>query len=208
MLTIIDYGMGNLRSVQKSIEKLGYTAHVSSSPKDIEKATALILPGVGAFGAAMKNLKDYDLISVIKEKVSQGTPFLGICLGLQVLFDRGDEAPDTAGLGLIKGTVPLFSFGDTATERLPIPHMGWNQVEQKKSGVLFKGIPDNAFFYFVHSYYARPDDTSIISGQSSYGIPFTAAIEHGTMFATQFHPEKSSPWGLVILKNFIQYTKK
>lgn len=209
MLTIIDYGMGNLRSVQKSLERMGATTLVSSRPEDIAKATALILPGVGSFGAAMTNLKKYGLDTVIKDKVAHGIPFLGICLGLQVLFEKGEESPDIPGLGILKGTVPHFhSTKGFPKKELTIPHMGWNQVVYNKDSRLFQDIPNSSFFYFVHSYQVAPKDKDVIIGHCDYGGPVVAAIEKDNVFATQFHPEKSSPWGMIVLKNFMALLNK
>lgn len=208
MITVIDYGMGNLRSVQKSFEKIGVAAKLTNDKKVIQKAKAIVLPGVGAFGAAMKNLQKFDLIDVLKEKLAQGTPFLGICLGLQVLFEKSEEAPKLKGLGIFKGSVKHFySLKGFPKDKLTIPHMGWNQVQRKNRSSIFKDIPEDAYFYFVHSYYVDPEEKDIIIGTSNYGKDLVVAIEKGNITATQFHPEKSSPWGVKVLENFVQTIK-
>jgi imidazole glycerol-phosphate synthase subunit HisH len=209
MITIIDYGMGNLRSVQKSFEKIGVAAKISQDLTEIKEASALVLPGVGSFGAAITNLTKLKLIQLIIEKVRAGTPLLGICLGYQVLFEKSEEAPGLKGLALLKGEVKLFSFTKEQSQtRKPIPHMGWNQVKYNNDSLLFKDLPQNNHFYFVHSYYVAPADQSIIAGLCSYGFDFAAAIEHKNIYATQFHPEKSSPYGLKILENFARICSK
>jgi len=202
-IAIIDYGMGNLRSVEKSCAKLGMSVELTNKKAHIAQAEALILPGVGAFGAAMANLKKLDLIEPLKEKLLADTPFLGICLGLQVLFEKSEESPGIEGLGVLKGEVKHFySQKGFPREELTIPHMGWNQVKREKELRLFAGIPPAAYFYFVHSYIVKPLEKNIGIGTSDYGQDFIAALEKGNIFATQFHPEKSSPWGLKILENF------
>ncbi len=209
-VTIIDYGMGNLRSVSKALESLGASARVSSDPKDIAAADKLILPGVGAFPAAMQELSARGLIEPIKHAVASGTPYLGICLGLQLLFESSEEGAGANGLAILKGRVPRFALNGQA--HLKIPHMGWNQVllrqatsdKRQDQCPLLNGIPEGSFFYFVHSYYADPVDRSIIALESDYGIRFTAMVWHKNLYATQFHPEKSQAVGLQLLKNFIE----
>jgi len=200
MIAIVDYGMGNLRSVSKAFQSQQFPAIVTRNPDDIAGASGLVLPGVGAFGDCVQNLGEYGLIDPIKEFIDSGRPFLGICLGLQVLFDESEEAPGVKGLGLIKGRV--VKFPDFKKEGLKVPHMGWNQVTIKKDIPILKGVPQNSWFYFVHSYYASPEDDSVSVVKTDYGLEFTAAVAKDNIFASQFHPEKSSTLGLKILQNF------
>lgn len=196
MIAIIDYGMGNLHSVAKAFEKVGADARVSRDPKDVKKADALVLPGVGAFGDAMENLRKRGLAGVIREEVGAGKPFLGICLGLDLLFEESDEHGINEGLGLIPGRVELLPTD------LKVPHIGWNSVAMRKQSRLLKGIPDGSYFYFVHSYAVVPHEESDILCTTGYGCKFTSAVERDNMTAVQFHPEKSSSLGLAILRNF------
>ncbi len=207
MIVVIDYGMGNLRSVSKALESLGASVCVSSEPREVERATKLVLPGVGAFPSAMRELKARRLIEPIKTSLARGTPYLGICLGLQLLFERGEEGGGADGLGVLAGTVKRFS----PSPSLKIPHMGWNQVSKRQeigdgkqgSCPLLKEIPDESFVYFVHSYYAEPTDRAVIALEADYGGRFAAMVWHDNLYATQFHPEKSQAVGLQLLKNFI-----
>lgn len=203
MICVIDYGMGNLRSVSKAIEALGGRVQVSSNPKTISHASKLILPGVGEFGTAMKELKSRRIEEPIQEAVRRGKPFLGICLGLQLLFEESDESPNTKGLSIIPGKVKKFKL--SKTKNLKIPQMGWNQVDFAKSSPITKGIQNHSFFYFVHSYYALPQKKDVVLGTTEYGEDFPSIIGRDSIFALQFHPEKSQSAGLKILKNFIQY---
>jgi len=188
LIAVIDYGMGNLRSVQKALEKAGYTALVTNNPKHILNARSIVLPGVGAFKDCIHNLKRFNL---------------GICLGLQILFTLSEEFGETSGLNLVKGKVVRFSNKDTSTAtRLKIPHMGWNSIAIRKDLPLFSGIEDGSFFYFVHSYYVIPDDEGVVATTTDYGIEFTSGIQQENIFACQFHPEKSQQIGLRLLKNF------
>ena len=200
MIAIVDYGMGNLRSVSKAFDLQGYDAGVTRDPAVISSASGLVLPGVGAFGDCVRNLDEYGLTAPIKEFIDSGRPFLGICLGLQVLFEESEESPGPEGFGVFKGKV--VRFPDFKEERLKVPHMGWNQVNIRKEAPVLEGVPDNSWFYFVHSYYPAPEDSSIVSVTSDYGLEFTAAVNKGNVFASQFHPEKSSDLGLKILRNF------
>ncbi len=200
MIVIVDYGMGNLRSVGKAFLSQGIDASVTRDPGEIARADGLVLPGVGAFGDCMKNLAGYGLTDPIKEHVDSGKPFLGICLGLQVLFEGSDESPEVPGLGILEGRVVRFSPSEE--ERLKVPHMGWNRVSIKKETPVLAGIPDGSWFYFVHSYYPDPKDPGVIAVTSNYGVEFTAAVARDNLFACQFHPEKSSADGLRILRNF------
>lgn len=200
MIIIVDYGMGNLRSVSKALESLGASVRVSSDPNDVARAQKLILPGVGAFPAAMRELSSRALVEPIKAAIGTGVPYLGICLGLQLLFESSDEGARVAGLGVLKGRVTRLA----ATPPLKIPHMGWNQVTTRQETCpLLKGIPEKSFFYFVHSYAAKPADRSIITLEAEYGEPVTAMVWQRNLFATQFHPEKSQAIGLKLLQNFI-----
>jgi len=197
MITIIDYGAGNLRSVEKAIQFLGYDAQVTDDLKIIEQAEKLILPGVGNFGESMEKLKSHGLDSLLKEIVEKQTPLLGICLGLQMLFDYSEES-DTVGLGILKGDiVKIPNMG------LKIPQIGWNSLDIK-GGKLFGGVDDKSYVYFVHSYYLNSKDKNIVSATVDYGATLDVAIESGNIYATQFHPEKSGKIGLSILKNFAE----
>lgn len=196
MITIVDYGMGNLRSVEKALEKVGAEVTVSRDPDDVRRAERIVLPGVGAFGDAMHNLEKRGLVEVIKAEVAAGKPFLGICLGLDLLFEESDEHGVHAGLGMLPGRVELLP-----TE-LKIPQIGWNQVAIRKESKLLEGIPDGSSFYFVHSYAVVPELESDILCTTEYGCTFVSAVERGNIAAFQFHPEKSSSLGLKILENF------
>ncbi|MBW2221840.1 MAG: imidazole glycerol phosphate synthase subunit HisH [Deltaproteobacteria bacterium] len=203
MIAVVDYGMGNLRSVQKALEKVGYTALVTNNPKQILNARSIVLPGVGAFKDCIYNLKRLNLVEPILNSIKIGKPFLGICLGLQILFTISEEFGETSGLNLIKGKVVRFSSKNTSTTtRLKIPHMGWNSITIRKDLPLFSGIEDGSFFYFVHSYYVIPDDERVVATTTDYGIEFTSGIQQENIFACQFHPEKSQQIGLRLLKNF------
>lgn len=196
MIIIIDYGMGNLRSVQKGFEKVGFEARISSDPNEVRKADKVVLPGVGAFGDAMHNLREAGMIEVVDEAVKAGKPFLGICLGLQLMFETSEEFGLHKGLGIMPGHVKLFPPG------LKIPHIGWNQIEIQKEDPILKDIPDGSSFYFVHSYYIEPSDPADSTTLTEYGIRFTSIASKDNVFGIQFHPEKSSATGLRILKNF------
>ncbi len=196
MIAIIDYGMGNLRSVQKAIEKVGGKACITQSPKEIESAEKIILPGVGAIRPAIKRLKDLDLVKPIQNAIDSQKPFLGICLGLQLLFEESDEGGIVKGLGILPGKVERFS-------KLKVPQMGWNQIKIKqKKCPLFKGIADLSYVYFCHSYYVKPKSTATVATQTNYGINYASSIWKDNVFGVQFHPEKSQTIGLKILKNF------
>jgi glutamine amidotransferase len=198
MITILNCGINNLRSVQKAFEHLGYETLVTRSPEDVEKAEKLVLPGVGAFGAAMKALQEAQLVEPILEHIASGKPFLGVCLALQLLFDWSEELGLNAGLGVLSGKVVKFP----EAPGLKIPHMGWSALHFPRESRLFQGIENGASVYFVHSYHAVPDDESIVAATSTHGIEFAAAVERDNVMATQFHPEKSSIVGLKILDNF------
>ena len=196
-IAIIDYGMGNLHSAAKALEKVGAQVKVTSDPELVRQADKVILPGVGAFGDCMKNLNERELAPVIHEVIAAGKPFLGICVGLQLLFEGSEEDPGVAGLEIFKGMVRKI-----AAPGLKIPHMGWNNLEYRTSSSLFQGLPPAAYVYFVHSFHAVPTDESCITAVTDYGGQVTAAVGRGLVQAVQFHPEKSSAVGLKILANF------
>jgi glutamine amidotransferase len=211
MIAIIDYGMGNLRSVEKGFRKVGVEVKVTNKPEDVEQADAVVLPGVGAFRDCMKELNNLDLVGAVVDSVKKGKPYLGICLGLQVLFSESDEFGTCRGMDIIKGKVVKFEFGvksqesdekESQLETLKIPQMGWNQLNIKSNSPLFKGIPDKSYFYFVHSYYVVPDDESVTATTTDYGVEFTSSVCTDNIYAVQFHPEKSQGLGLTLLKNF------
>jgi glutamine amidotransferase len=206
MIAIIDYGMGNLRSVQKAVEKLGFTSEVTRSGAKIADADGVILPGVGAFKDCMENLDHYKLIQPVLKTISSGKPFLGICLGLQLLFTESREFGHFPGLDVIKGSVVPFSHRlvdpDDEKSFLKIPHMGWNVIHKNGLPPLLENIADESYFYFVHSYYVVPEDPAVIATTTDYGIDFVSSIYRDNIFATQFHPEKSQLQGLEILKAF------
>jgi len=198
MIAIIDYDMGNLRSVAKAFERVGADVSVTRDPKAILDASHVVLPGVGAFKDCMRNLDDYGLIDPIMKSIKSGKPFLGICLGLQLLFDESMEFGLHRGLGVVKGRVVRFAEGTG----LKVPHMGWNEARKRKDSPLLSGIEDNTYFYFVHSYYAVPEDRSVDLTTTGYGMDFTSSIMKDNIMACQFHPEKSQKAGLKVLHNF------
>ena len=199
MIAIIDYDAGNLKSVEKALEHIGEEAIITRDKKVLLSADHVILPGVGAFEDAMGKLHKYDLVDTIKEIVAKKTPFLGICLGLQLMFERSDESEnDVEGLGLLPGEILKISPKDD----LKIPHMGWNSIEIKPGAKLFQGIEQNAYVYFVHSYYLKASNEEDVAATTEYCTKIHASVEHGNIFACQFHPEKSGEVGLQILKNF------
>jgi len=197
MIAIIDYGMGNIRSVEKGFQKAGADVKVTQDPRDINNADGVVLPGVGAFRDCMKGLEDLNLSNAVIETIKKGKPFLGICVGLQILFSESEEFGNSRGLDIFKGRVVRFQSKD-----LKIPQMGWNQLNIINSNALFKGIPDKSYFYFVHSYYVVPEDKGIISTTTDYGIEFTSSVCRDNVYAVQFHPEKSQTLGLKVLENF------
>ena len=199
MLAIIDYGAGNLRSVQKACELMGADAQITSDAEKILSADRVILPGVGAFGDCMSSIRRHNLEECIHTVIENGTPFLGICLGLQLLFEKSEETPNVSGLGVFGGEIVKIPDNPD----LKIPHMGWNSLSFPKASPLFDGIDENSFVYFVHSYYMQPTDKSIISATCDYSGTLPVALSQGNVHATQFHPEKSGEVGLKMLKNFI-----
>ena len=200
MIAIIDYDAGNIKSVEKALQKLGAEVVITKEPEKILQADKVILPGVGAFGDAMANLKKFGLDKVIYQVVEKGTPFLGICLGLQLLFERSDETPGVEGLGILRGEI--LRIPDK--EDLKIPHMGWNSLHLQNQGRLFKGLSEQSYVYFVHSYYLKAEEEEIVKATTDYSVNIHASVEKDNVFACQFHPEKSSDVGLQILKNFVE----
>ena len=210
MIAIIDYGMGNLRSVQKAFETVGHRAVVTRDPRAIADASHVVLPGVGAFADCMANLEQYGLVESIRKTIASGKPFLGICLGLQLLFTESEEFGLHKGLGLLQGRVKKFPFGGNGSApkgsgnggRLKVPHMGWNGVAIERAAPPLKGIASGEHLYFVHSYYVEPQDKSVVATMTDYGLPFVSSVWRENIFACQFHPEKSQAAGLRIVKNF------
>jgi len=199
-IVIVDYGMGNLRNVQKGFEKIGFEARLTRNKSEIGRASAIVLPGVGAFKDCMENLEKYGLVDILLRSVEKGKPYLGICLGLQVLFSESEEFGSHKGLDLIKGKVVRF----VPDPEHKVPHMGWNTIEKAKEVPMLQGTESGDFFYFVHSYYVIPDKTEWISSFTTYGKPFVSSIWKENLFATQFHPEKSQQKGMRILENFVK----
>lgn len=204
MIAIIDYDAGNIKSVEKAMISLGEEIVITRDARTILSADGVILPGVGAFGDAMEKLHAYGLVEVIRKCVDKGTPFLGICLGLQLLFESSEESPGVEGLHILDGKI--LRIPDA--QGLKIPHIGWNDLCFPNEGRLFKGLPENSYVYFVHSYYLEAADPNIVTATTEYGTHIHASVEKDNVFACQFHPEKSSEAGMQILKNFIEITKK
>ena len=204
MIAIIDYDAGNIKSVEKAINYLGSECTITRNPDVILNADGVILPGVGSFGDAMGKLENYGLIPVINQVAEKGIPFIGICLGLQLLFDESEESPGVKGLSLLKGKIKRFP----SDMGLKVPQIGWNSLEYDNPGKLFEGISEGSYVYFVHSYYLEAEDKSIVKASSEYGVKFHASVESGNIFACQFHPEKSSDVGLKILSNFLKICEK
>ena len=204
MIGIIDYDAGNIKSVEKALAYLGEETVVSRDPEVLTKADKVILPGVGSFGEAMENLHKYGLVPVIKDMIKEGTPFLGICLGLQLLFESSEETPGVEGLGILKGRILRIP----PSPGLKIPHMGWNSLHLQNNGRLFKDIPEDTHVYFVHSYYLQAEEPEIVKAVTDYSTMIHASVEKNNVFACQFHPEKSSRYGLKILKNFATLEKE
>lgn len=198
MIAIIDYDAGNIKSVEKAFAYLGEETAVTRDPRLLAKADGLVLPGVGSFGDAMGNLQKYGLVSVIREMAELGKPFLGICLGLQLLFESSEESPGVEGLGILKGKILRIP----PSPGLKIPHMGWNSLHLQNNGRLFQGIPEDTYVYFVHSYYLQAEEPEIVKAVTDYSTEIHASVEKKNLFACQFHPEKSGKYGLRILKNF------
>lgn len=201
MIAIVDYDMGNLKSVQKAFEAVGHRAAVTRDPKVITDASHVVLPGVGAFGDCMRNLERYGLVEPVTKAIAAGKPFLGICLGFQLLFTESEEFGMHRGLGVIPGKVVRFSSNGSSAH-LKVPHMGWNSIAIGNRPPVLEGVPDGAFMYFVHSYYVVPDDRAVVCTMTDYGTSFASSIARDNIFACQFHPEKSQQEGLRIIRNF------
>jgi glutamine amidotransferase len=195
-VAIIDYGVGNLRSVEKAFAATDCAAIVSSDEKDLRAAEKLVLPGVGAFGACMRALRERGFDQLVRERVEEGTPLLGVCVGMQLLFEESDEFGATPGLGLLRGRVRRFS------DELVVPHVGWNRIQQRQSHALFADVTNGSFFYFVHSYYCEPGDKSVVTGETEYGLKYASVVAKDNLCGVQFHPEKSQDAGLRLLRNF------
>ena len=200
MIGIIDYDAGNIRSVEKALSYLGEKTVVSRNPETLKNADKVILPGVGSFGQAMENLHRYELVPVIQDMIKEGKPFLGICLGLQLLFESSEESPGVEGLGILKGKILKIP----PSPGLKIPHMGWNSLQLQNNGRLYRNIPQDTYVYFVHSYYLQAQEPEIVKAVTGYGTEIHASVEKDNVFACQFHPEKSGKYGLEILKNFAE----
>lgn len=201
-LVVIDYGAGNLRSVAKALISLGYEPSVTSDPRDVERAPAVILPGVGAAGQIMGSLRRLGMDEAVTDFIASGRPFLGVCMGMQVLFDWSDEDGGQECLGVLPGRVRRLDAG------VKVPHMGWNSVAQQGEHPIWQGIPDDAYFYFVHSYVVEPSDDAVRAGSTEYAGPFTSAVGRDNVFGTQFHPEKSGRHGLRLYRNFVEWASK
>lgn len=204
MIAIIDYDAGNIKSVEKAFDFLGADTVVTRDPKEIFRADRVVLPGVGAFGDAMNRLNEYGLVSTIKEVVEKETPFLGICLGQQLLFDSSDESVGVSGLGILRGKIVSIPERDKEGNAYKIPQIGWNSLSFPKKGRLYKDVPEGSYVYFVHSYYLNADDKDIVTATTQYSTTIEASVEQGNVFACQFHPEKSADVGMQILRNFTE----
>ena len=204
MIAIIDYDAGNIKSVEKALLSMGETPVLTRDPEVILQADHIILPGVGSFGEAMENLTKFGLVDEIHEAIDRKIPFLGICLGLQLLFESSEETPGVAGLGILKGKIVRIP----EEPGLKIPHMGWNSLTVREGASLFKGLEKEPYVYFVHSYYLQAEDPDIVAATAQYGVTIHASVEKGNVFACQFHPEKSSKTGLAILKNFLEQRRE
>lgn len=204
MVAIIDYDAGNIKSVEKAFEYLGSKVLVTRDPKEIMKADHVVLPGVGAFGDAMGRIREYGLEEIIKEVTKKDVPFMGICLGQQLLFDSSDESKGVSGLGILRGKILQIPDADENGKKYKIPQIGWNSLNFPSEGRLFKGIDEGAYVYFVHSYYLSAADRNIVTATTDYNVTVDASVECGNVFACQFHPEKSADVGMQILKNFLE----
>jgi glutamine amidotransferase len=198
MIAVVDFGAGNLRSVENALLKLGEKPLVTDKPEKVLGAEKVVFPGVGSFGQAVQALSEKGLDKAVKCIVAEGKPFLGICLGMQLLFEKSEESPESKGLGILEGEVKRFPAA------VKVPQIGWNQIELRNSGRLFRGVPGKSFAYFVHSYYALPRDESVVAAETEYGLRYCSALQQGNVIACQFHPEKSGEVGLRILKNFLE----
>jgi glutamine amidotransferase len=201
MIAVVDYGMGNLRSVAKALERVGASVEVTPDARRIASAAGVVLPGVGAFGKCMENLRGAGLDGCVREVAKAGRPFLGICVGMQILFEESEEFGPVAGLGILPGRVKKFMPRDAAQK---VPHMGWNTLDIKNRVPVLRGIADGSYAYFVHSYYVETDDPQLAATTTTYGVSFASSVARGNLFATQFHPEKSQEVGLKMLANFVE----
>ena len=206
MLAIVDYGRGNLRSVQNGFRQVGVNAEISENPETVAKADGVVFPGVGAFRDCMQNLASRGLDEALRQVIHEGKPVLAICVGMQALLSESDEFGITPGLDIVAGQVRRFPQRFDADNRLKVPHMGWNQLRFHRSCPLLKGLPDQVYTYFVHSYYAVPAEPAVVAASTDYGIEFASVLWRDNLYATQFHPEKSQSWGLRILRNFADLT--
>lgn len=197
-IAIVDYGVGNLRSVEKAFAANGHDAIVTGDEQELRNASKLVLPGVGAFGACMNAFGECGLVEIVLERVASGVPLLGVCVGMQMLFEESDEFGKSRGLGLLRGRVCRFG------EELVVPQVGWNSIQQRKEHELFAGIEDESFFYFVHSYYCQPADCEVVAGETDYGVRYASVVAQENVYGVQFHPEKSQTVGLRLLSNFAQ----
>ena len=204
MISIIDYGAGNLQSVLKAFHYIGCDVQVTTNKEELECSDAAVLPGVGAFEDSMNCLNRSGLVQPVMDFIESGKPFLGICLGLQLLFEESEESPGVSGLGILKGKIHRIPDGSG----LKVPHIGWNSLELRKEGGIFSGIEEQPYVYFVHSYYLRAESPEIVSSTTQYGVQIDASIQRGNLFATQFHPEKSGRTGLKMLQNFVSLIDK
>ena len=198
MIAIIDYGAGNLQSVKKALDFIGAESVITDNPEEINRCDKILLPGVGSFGDAMESMTEKGLVETVRQNALSGKPFLGICLGLQLLFEESEESPGVKGLGIFKGKIKRFS----SDMGLKIPHIGWNSLEIRQNDTIFRDVPQNSYVYFVHSYYLHAEDEKDVAAITDYGIDFHSAVGKNNVFATQFHPEKSGDVGLQILRNF------
>ena len=201
-VVIIDYGVGNLRSVEKAFAATGCAAVVSGEVEVLRAAEKLVLPGVGAFGACMRALSERGFDQLVRERVEEGTPLLGVCVGMQILFEESDEFGATPGLGLLRGRVRRFSDDPRFGDELVVPHVGWNRIDQTRQNPLFNGVTNRSFFYFVHSYYCEPEHQSVVTGETEYGLKYASVVAKDNICGVQFHPEKSQDAGLRLLRNF------
>ncbi len=204
MIAIVDYGAGNLHSVKSAFDYLGSNTIITSTPSEIESASGVILPGVGSFGDAMKSMQESGLVDVIKNSATSGKPFLGICLGLQLLFENSEESPDVSGLGILPGKIVKIP----SDNGLKVPHIGWNSLDVVNQDGIFKGLEKEPYVYFVHSYYLKADNAEDVAANTHYGVEINCAVQRDNLCAVQFHPEKSGETGLKILSNFIDMCRK
>jgi imidazole glycerol phosphate synthase glutamine amidotransferase subunit len=202
-LAVVDFGAGNVASMVKALKKIGAVPEVVTKPEQVAKASRIVFPGVGAFGAAMREVRERGLDAALKDAVARDVPVLGVCIGLQILFEGSAETPDAQGLGFFGGSCRRFDESSDWGERLKVPQIGWNEVKPREGAKLFRGIEPGSTFYFIHSYHAEPEDDAIVAARCRYGTDYVCAVERGRLAAVQFHPEKSGPKGLAVLANFL-----